>query len=275
MLRRFEPSIAEKTFFLNKLTSSFNWGGEEEIKFGELKELLKGMLENPVNFRPDPTFPLIIEVDASNSAIGAALIQEINQERILIYSASRSLKSAETRYSTIRRELLGVVFAVVKKFRRFVLGRKFIVRTDHRPLLGLVRKPLAMIENEDLRDLVAKLAPYNFEMEYVVGAENIFPDWLSRNCIEELYEYPSFRLTTDKKGYEVFSKSLWRRFVPAVERRSLLVSIYTNRHYGYTKMINEALKASFIWPNISESIREFLADCGCSVAKNNRRKGIK
>jgi len=32
MLRRFDPRIAESTLFLNPLTNSFTWGGEEDKK---------------------------------------------------------------------------------------------------------------------------------------------------------------------------------------------------------------------------------------------------
>jgi len=53
----------------------------------------------------DPTLPLIVETDASKKAIGAALIQEVKTEEVierrLIYTTSRSLKSAETKYSII------------------------------------------------------------------------------------------------------------------------------------------------------------------------------
>jgi len=57
MLRRFDHEIAEKTVFLNSLINSFNWGGEEERQFQELKKCLRNMLKSPRNFRVDPTLP--------------------------------------------------------------------------------------------------------------------------------------------------------------------------------------------------------------------------
>jgi hypothetical protein len=72
---------------------------------------------------------LIVETDASTKAQEAALIQETNingvLERRLIYAASRSLKSAETTCSKIRRELLVVVFAL-RKFKPFLKVTHFI-----------------------------------------------------------------------------------------------------------------------------------------------------
>jgi len=197
MLRRFDPRIAEKTLFLNPLTNSLNWEGEEDKKLEDLKEVLREMMKNPKNMRPNPELPLIVKTDASKKAVGASLIQEVpnedgSKEKVLIYAASRSFKSAETRYSTIRRELLAVVFAV-QKFRRFLIGRDFLIRTDHRPLVGLFKKPLLSIENEDLRDLVSQMSEYSFTVEYVPGPSNAFPYWLSRNCLDEVYSYQDHR----------------------------------------------------------------------------------
>ena len=108
-----------------------------------------------------------------------------------MYTASRSLNSAETRCSIIRRELLGVSFAL-KKLKKFLMGNYFLVRTEHRPLNGLFKKAITSIENEDLRDVVAGLTKHSVDVEYVPGESNFFPDWISRNCVDELYSYPDF-----------------------------------------------------------------------------------
>jgi hypothetical protein len=77
-------------------------------------------------------------------------------------------------------------------FRKFLMGNYFLVRTDHRPLHGLFKKAITSLENEDLRDLVAGLTEYSFDVEYLPGESNCFPDWLSRNCVDELNSYPDF-----------------------------------------------------------------------------------
>jgi hypothetical protein len=55
------------------------------------------------------------------------------------------------------------------KFRRFLIEMDFLIRTDHRPLVGLFKKPLLSIEDEDLRDLVSQMSEYSFTVEYVPG----------------------------------------------------------------------------------------------------------
>ncbi|KHJ42478.1 hypothetical protein D918_07400 [Trichuris suis] len=56
-----------------------------------------------------------------------------------IYFASRVLQPSEQKYAQVDREGLAFVFAV-QKFRCFVLGRKFTIFTDHKPLLGLLQQ---------------------------------------------------------------------------------------------------------------------------------------
>jgi hypothetical protein len=274
MLRRFDPRIAEFTKLLNPQTGEFNWGKAEDEAFAKIKELIADI--NPRNWKPELMYPFIVETDASTHAVGASLIQEIPNEdgeieRRLIYASSRSFKGPETRYSTIRRELLGIVFAV-SKFKRFLLGRQFEVRTDHRPLVNLLEKPLLSIENERLRDLVECLSAFKFQITYIQGEHNVFPDWLSRNCISQLYEYPEFRNKEGKDSFEVIHKGTWKDFIPAADRRNYLNSLHSSFHYGYNKMITEASNANFTWPGISEDIKLFLSDCSCALSKKNRRK---
>jgi hypothetical protein len=285
MLRRFESKIAKFTVQLNPLTSGatgrkFEWTKEHDQVLAKLKDLLRSMLKNPRNFRPDPVLPLIVEVDASNFALGAALIQEVSSgyevkeeddlERRLIYAASRSLNSAEINYSTIRRELKGISFAL-NKFRKFLQGRKFLVRTDHLPLKGVFSKGLHAIENTKIREEVADLvAEFDFELEYRPGKDNLLPDYLSRNCLDELYEYSEFK--EDGGVMFVRQRDKWFRFLPARERRGFLLSIHTNRHYGQTRMLESVKEAAVTWPRLKEDVQEFLTYCLCAVSKQNRRR---
>ena len=78
------------------------------------------------------------DIGSSSVAIGAILSQgPIGQDRPIAF-ASRTLNDSEQRYSTIERELLGIVWAC-KYFRPYLFGRKFTIYCDHRPLIFLFK----------------------------------------------------------------------------------------------------------------------------------------
>ena len=73
--------------------------------------------------------PVVIQCDASDSGLGAALLQN----GLPVAYSSRALTSAETNYAQIEKELLAIVFAC-EKFDQYVHGRdKVHAQSDHNP----------------------------------------------------------------------------------------------------------------------------------------------
>ena len=82
----------------------------------------------------------------------------------------------EERYSTVEKECLAIKLAV-QAFRVYVLGRPFIVQTDHRALEWLDR---VKENNGRLTRWSLSLQPYQFTVEYRPGGKNGNADSLSR-----------------------------------------------------------------------------------------------
>jgi hypothetical protein len=85
---------------------------------------------------PNDQDTFILNTDASDRSIGAVLTQlQDGYERVIAY-AGRCLNRAESNYCMTLKELLAVV-NFVKPFRHFLIGKSFILRTDHAALTWL------------------------------------------------------------------------------------------------------------------------------------------
>jgi len=78
--------------------------------------------------RDDGTFYL--DTDASDKGVGAVLSQEQDGREVILAYASRTLSKPERNYDMTRQELLAVVFGL-KTYRQYLLGRQFVIKTDH------------------------------------------------------------------------------------------------------------------------------------------------
>jgi hypothetical protein len=246
---------------LLKGKAKWDWNGEHESAFLNIREVLKKPLVN-MHFNED--LPLILQTDASNGGIAGILIQ--GEE--LIFAVSRSLKPEEQRYAAIERELLAVCFSI-ERLSRFLKGRFFTVRTDHKPLLGVLRND--GFTSDRLSRLAVRLLDYIFDVEYVKGEEN-FTGFLSRSTVEDLYTYVEFKENENGSQILVLHKGEWFTYIRSGVRRSILSDMHSQTHLGKTKML-EALKEKRVhWPSIVKDVEEFLQSCTCLLKKENRKK---
>lgn len=174
--RKFIPKFSEICRPINNLLKKgikFEWTKECQTAFEVLREKL---INPPVLIMPDFTKPFIITTDASDTAIGAILSQgEIGEDRPNSY-ASRSLNAAERNYSTIEKEQLAMVWGT-NNYRPYVLGRKFTIVTDHKPLLWAFKIKDASSRITRWR---LKLEEYDYTIVYKAGKNNTNADALSR-----------------------------------------------------------------------------------------------
>lgn len=183
-------SLSKPLTSLLKKGQPFEWTIERNEAFQKLIELLQS---NLILIYPDFKKQFFLTTDASNYAIGSILSQK-NEEEFLrpISYASRTLNKAELNYSTIEKELLAIVWST-KHFRPYLYGRKFIIITDHKPLLWLfnVKDPGSRLLRWRLR-----LEEYDYEITYKKGSLNVNADALSRIQINII--------STSWKTYEKF-----------------------------------------------------------------------
>ena len=158
-----------------------------------------------------------MEVDASQKAIGMALIQTVQNEHeskaidgqhqnwveasvndweksiipndlLPVAYGSKTLTDAEGQYASIECELLGVA-ARIEKFQTFCYGSSTIILSDHKPLMSIVRKDLVNAPPR-LQRLLSQLQKYNVTTWYKPGKSMIFADHLSHNIHPEASNVP-------------------------------------------------------------------------------------
>ncbi len=187
---KFLPNMAtilEPLHELLRKGQKWKWNQEQQEAFAKAKELLQSA-DLLVHFNPD--LKLVLASDASNYGIGAVLSHEMpdGTERPIGY-VSRSLNPAERNYSTIDKEALAMIVGV-KKFHQFLYGKRFTIRTDHKPLEGLFgeKKGISSQASPRVQRWALTLAAYEYDIQYKAGAMNGNADALSRLPLPEMLE---------------------------------------------------------------------------------------
>ena len=104
-------SIPLTDLLKRSLPNKVKWEEKHEQSFQALKNCL---LSEPILKLPRIDKPFILQTDASNRAVGVALLQEYEGILHPISFASRKLCDRETRWSISERECLAVIFGIQK-----------------------------------------------------------------------------------------------------------------------------------------------------------------
>ena len=185
--RRFIPMCSVVARPLNKLLGSkrLHWTTECQAAFDKLREALTSppILSYP-DFKSDR--PFLLYTDASNTGVGACLLQDQEGVPRVIAYVSTTFNIHEVKYSVLDKELTAIRWAV-KRLKPFLWGHKFVICCDHKPLSYLQsRKHL----DTRLARMLEELGEYDFEIRYIPGKCNVVADALSRANSEELVPLP-------------------------------------------------------------------------------------
>ena len=188
--RRFIPGFAttaEPLLSLLRKHRAWRWESKEHAAFESIKLAL---VQEPILSLPDFNLSFTVSCDASACGLGAVLSQQqLGVERVIAF-ASKSLSSAQRNYSTTDRECLSIHWALTM-WRIYLIGRKFLVITDHAALKWLF-SPTRRDPHRRHARLILDLMEYDFEVRHRPGTQHGNADALSR--MPELREVADTRV---------------------------------------------------------------------------------
>lgn len=114
----FSTLAAPLTWLLRK-DAAWQWGSEQHAAYEALKQAL---ITKPVLQYPDFARPFVLNTDALQVDLGAALMQDVHGKLLSVASTSSVNSKAESNYSVTELECLAVVWAA-ELFRLYVCGR--------------------------------------------------------------------------------------------------------------------------------------------------------
>jgi hypothetical protein len=277
---------------------AFSWTPEATKSFEQLKEV---MCKAPILTTPDFTKTFIVECDASGNGIGAVLMQE---GRPLAFE-SRPLKGRDLHKPIYEKEIMEIVHAL-KKWRPYLIGRHFKVKTDHDSLKYFLEQRLS---SEEQQKWVTKILGYDFEIIYKKGKQNVVADALSQKdedveaflcaisiiqpdwIIEARDEWKNDekvwtlieRLQQDSGASDTFTwknDSLWykdRLYLckNSQLKQKVLLELHTSPvggHSGFLKTYHRVMK-DFFWDGLKTDVQRFVAEC--LVCQQNKVETIK
>ena len=148
-------------------------------------------------------------------------------------------KEHETKYSTPKKELLAIVF-MIKKFEKFLLGRKFTIFTDHKSLLSSVKQYSTMSWYD-------YLSQFQFEIQHISGKENELPD-----CLSRLYQKD---LDKEQENCQV----------NVINIEEEIEKIHAMGHYGVNNMVKLLKLRNIKFKNMKKYCADYIR--GCSVCQ--------
>ena len=279
--RKFVPNVSAVLQPLTALTSKskpFVWSTEAQASFDAAKRSL-AHATSLTYLSPRDTYTLT--TDASSVAVGAVLTSQNGPVGFF----SSQLHGAELNYCTYDKELLAVHKAV-KHFEWLLLGKKFSLRVDHKPLLHMFNKTAT---NERRRRHVQYLSGFDMAIEHISGQSNIVADALSRDqAIDAFYlQDAPFHLPKPKlrelqeaddtlmrihPRHRTVDDGVWRNntgllLVPHQHRSELIKAVHDASHAGVKSTLRQ-LQTSYAWPGMHRDVTHYVAHClSCQQSK--------
>ena len=296
---RFIPNCASILAPLNALVIDKKKGSKAQVKMdGEARtafNLVKEKLANCTELQhPIQSAELSLFVDASETAIGAALHQSTEQGTAPLALFSKKLCPAEQKYSPFGRELLAMYLSV-KRFEGLLIGQKACVYTDHKPLVRAIHVSHNKHSPREARHL-SYITEICDDIRHIPGKQNTVADCLSRfnqiNSVTAVEDLESLiRAHQNQEEMEEgmagrngsaldvqtidgllcdISTGAPRPFIPKAIRENVVDHYHKLTHAGIRATLG-TIKKRYVFPLMAKLVKQRVKTCLiCQKAKVNR-----
>ncbi|XP_030380964.1 uncharacterized protein K02A2.6-like [Scaptodrosophila lebanonensis] len=235
--------IMSPLYVLLQKDSKFVWTVECNKAYERIKSEITS---EQVLVHYDANLPIVLTTDASSNAVSGVLAHRFADGLKPIAFVSRALSKSEINYSTLDKEALAIVYSVMK-LKQYLLGIKFILRTDHKPLLGIFgdKKGLPLMASARLQRWALILSGFQYTVEHIKGSLNE-ADGLSR--MPQLYksnedeEYNYINFIQSDIPFKLNFKSIARE----TRHDSILSKVCEAIKIGSLQKLNKAEFSNFI-----------------------------
>ena len=174
--------------------NGYKWTEEADVAFEAAK---KALISAEILIFPDVSLPMHLYTDASEIAIGGAIMQKIDNKMKPICYGSRVLQPTERNYSTVKKELLALKH-FVKLWYYYLIGKRFTAHVDARTLTG--KNFLSTTNCSTLLRWLMELAEFQFDIVYESSKSNLLADTLSRlpATSDQFYNWYKNEVNPDK-----------------------------------------------------------------------------
>ncbi|XP_061721065.1 uncharacterized protein K02A2.6-like [Cydia pomonella] len=224
-------SIMAPLYNLLKSGVKFVWDRECQAAFQEIKRALGS---SQVLTHYSEKLPLILTCDASGVGVASVISHATEHGERPVAYASRTLSAAERAYAQIDREALAIVYGI-RKFHQYLYGRKFILRTDHKPLTYIFgdKVGIPVMAASRIQRWAVLLSGYDYQIEYVTS---------KRNCADALSRLPQGKEGGLNRQEEVTYVNFVESFLPVTNND---VRVSTARDRIVSRVITYAQSG---WP---------------------------
>ena len=176
--RRFVRNFSRIAAPLRKLLKKgqeFEWADAQQNAFLKLRNAL---ISAPILIFPDFSKQFRLDTDGSKFGLGIVFSQQSTTSKLyhVVSYGSRAITPSEAAYSAPKLELLAVLYGC-EHFRPYLLGRRFLLVTDHRALLWLANTPNPPAI---LACWTLWLQEFDFEIQHRPGLQHSNANTLSR-----------------------------------------------------------------------------------------------